>query len=328
MRNRKIIISILVFSLLLAGLTGCKSLVPEEKKEVAETTNKEEEKVLPKGEVNPSKWIEAEELEMQKAKPLSDELMKNTLRMDVVDFFTIGKDNIDLPKYNTLFSVRPHNTVVVVNITGNNYVKGRVYEIQGFLGEERLTFDSHQFSGRKDSEVFVLVFSSPMSREDFNSYVFKAAVEGDSGKLLVDLKPSVTNRTPDSEQRIGGIYKIDDGSSAMWLDDKHITSLASSNDSITFKFDYKLLVFGGNINLQKSDIKAFTEIDSKKDEIPADLITLTDNNGETIESINRTGIYNVSFNKEFASRDLERSLSFTLLQVKNSNSMRIEVRKQ
>lgn len=326
--NKKIVISILVYSLLLVGLTGCKSLAPKDEKKVTETTNKEEEKVLPKGKIDPSKWIESEELEMQKAKPLSDELMKNTLRMDVVDFFTIGKDNIDLPKYNTLFSARPHNTVAVVNVTGNNYVKGRVYEIQGFIGKERLTFDSHQFSGRKDSEVFVLVFSSPISREDFNSYAFKAAVEGDGGKLLVDLKPSVTNRIPDSEQRIGGIYKIDDGSSAMWLDDKHITSLASSNDSITFKFDYKLLVFGGNINLQKSDIKAFTEIDSKKEEIPADLINLTNNKGETIESINRTGIYNVSFNKEFALRDLERSLSFTLLQVKNSSPMRIEVLKQ
>lgn len=325
--NKKIAISILVASLLLAGLTGCKSLAPKDEKKVTETTNKEEEKVLPKGKIDPSKWIESEELEMQKAKPLSDELMKNTLRMDVVDFFTIGKDNIDLPKYNTLFSARPHNTVAVVNVTGNNYVKGRVYEIQGFIGKERLTFDSHQFSGRKDSEVFVLVFSSPISREDFNSYTFKAAVEGDGGKLLVDLKPSVTNRIPDSEQRIGGIYKIDDGSSAMWLDDKHITGLASSNDSTTFKFDYKLLVFGGNINLQKSDIKAFTEIDGKKDEIPSDLITLTNNNGENIESINRTGIYNVSFNKEFALRDLERSLSFTLLQVKNSNPMRIEVLK-
>lgn len=326
--NKKIVISILVYSLLLVGLTGCKSLAPKDEKKVTETTNKEEEKVLPKGKIDPSKWIESEELEMQKAKPLSDELMKNTLRMDVVDFFTIGKDNIDLPKYNTLFSARPHNTVAVVNVTGNNYVKGRVYEIQGFIGKERLTFDSHQFSGRKDSEVFVLVFSSPISREDFNSYAFKAAVEGDGGKLLVDLKPSVTNRIPDSEQKIGGIYKIDDGSSAMWLDDKHITSLASSNDSITFKFDYKLLVFGGNINLQKSDIKAFTEIDSKKEEIPADLINLTNNKGETIESINRTGIYNVSFNKEFALRDLERSLSFTLLQVKNSSPMRIEVLKQ
>ena len=319
--KRKTIFALMAI-MILSPLTGCKSLKPKDYTNETAVKNTENDK---KG-FNAEDWVNNES--DKQAPPLSDDLMKKTLKMEVVDSYIIGKDNIDLPKYNTMFGTRPYNTVYVVNITGNPYVKNRVYNLQGFIGDERLTFDSHQFSGQKDSEIFVLVFPYPLAREAFNSYNFKATVEGDKGNLVIDLKPTEGEVVHNNEQRAGGIYKVDDKSFAMWYNDNYLTKLSDSLSSSTFKFDYKLLAFGEDININKSDIKAYVEIDGNKEEIPADLIKITSEAGEDIEKVDKTGIFNVSYIKEFSKGELQRNIVFTLLEVKKSDPMRIEVYKK
>lgn len=329
---KKTIALILICTLMVFSLSACKSLIPSEevKEEPAKEEIEEEKKELPEGEVDPKEWINAEELEMKNAPALTDDLMKSTLKLEVIDVFAIGKDNSDLPKYNTLFSTRPFNSVFVINITGNPYVRGRIYSIQGYIGDERVKFDSHQFHGRKDSEIFALVFPNPITRDTLSNITFKTLVEGDNGNLTVDLKVKDGINIPKNEQRIGGIYKADEKTHVLWYKDKQkeITKLASSISSTTFKLEYRLLAFGGDININRSDFKAFSEIDGKRQEIPNSLLTLTDINGEEIDKIERMGLYTVTFNKDFLNSDLQKSLVFSLLQVKNSNPMRIEVLNQ
>lgn len=250
-------------------LTGCKSLAPGEgPKTIAE------EVVLDKNEP-----------EIKEDEEFNINNVAESTKLNIVHIGEVAANN-GFPKPNTLISSQPKQSVVVIDVTGNKFVRDGLVEITGKAGDERIVFDEHQVSF-KDKNYIIMVFPGLIEEKSLFDYNFDVSIIDDKGfDHRFDKK--LTKAEYDTPGHSKGIL----------INDYNAIEYTESKEGFTVSFN-----FGIHTYTDKFDTKPTIKLSNGKALESVHLINYKD---EIVEEMSKPGTYK-----------LQGKFSATLEEIKN-----------